>query len=37
VLAFSLPKALKVGSSEADLEKIDFDIALLAHENWSFH
>jgi hypothetical protein len=37
VLAFSLPKALKFGSSEADLEKIDFDLVLSQHENWSFH
>ena len=37
VLAFSLPKALKVGAVESHLLELDFDIALLQHENWSFH
>ncbi len=37
VLTFSLPKALKVGSTEAELLGLDFDIALLQHEKWGFH
>ncbi len=36
VLAFSLPKALKIGSVEVELKGLDFDIALLQHEKWSF-
>ncbi len=37
VLAFSLKEALKVGGNEAELKGLDFDLALLGHENWSFH
>jgi hypothetical protein len=35
-LAFSLPKALRVGSDEADLRGLSFDIALESNEPWSF-
>jgi hypothetical protein len=36
VLAFSLPGALKVGSDEASLEGLDFDIALQSHKLFRF-
>jgi hypothetical protein len=36
VLAFSLPKALKVGSSEADLRGAVADIELKSKKPWSF-
>jgi hypothetical protein len=35
-LAFTLPKALKVGSDEAHLRGLSFDIALGTDEPWSF-
>ncbi len=36
VLGFSLPKALKVGSSEADLRGLVGDIELKSKKSWSF-
>lgn len=36
ILAFSLPKALRIGSDELDLLGFDFDLALASHELWSF-
>lgn len=36
ILAFSLPKALHIGSVELDLLGFDFDLALASHELWSF-
>jgi hypothetical protein len=36
VLAFSLPKALKVGSSEADLRNVAVDLELKSKKAWSF-
>jgi hypothetical protein len=35
-LAFSLPKSLKVGSSEALLEGLSADVRLESNQNWSF-
>lgn len=37
VLAITLKGALKVGSDEAHLIKVGFDIALNSHLTWSFH
>ncbi len=36
VLAFSLVGALHVGSDEAKLEELDFDLALKSHLKWNF-